>query len=62
VQLAQDVVDVVLHRWQFDVEEQADLLVREPLLDELQHLALAGRQVRCRRAAGATGQGGDVAQ
>jgi len=43
--LVEDVVDVVLHGPQLNVESAGDLLVRESLVDEMQHLAFATRQV-----------------
>src|SRR5205085_8865353 len=45
LELLEDVVNVVLHRRHLDVEPRGDFLVRQPLPDQADDLALARRQL-----------------
>jgi hypothetical protein len=46
VELPKNVVDVVLDRWDFDVEALRDFLIRESISDELQNISLSRRKAR----------------
>ena len=63
VELLEDVVHVVLHRRDLDPELHAHLLVREPLVDEVDDLQLARGQARLWRDVSLhSGQCGDTAR